>query len=151
MLLTDRNFNTSFYDPAGGGDPILYQHLFYEIPLKTFKLVPSPLTYKEGVINYSNFIYSASTFPSLLPVAAHPPLLQRKLACIKQQPLPHWLQACYKERPGRPVEARFQAIPTPVATGAEAAIITTVPFKKYYKLNSKCYGIKNQPSPEFLT
>lgn len=28
MLLTDRNFNTSFYDPRGGGDPILYQHLF---------------------------------------------------------------------------------------------------------------------------
>jgi len=28
MLLTDRNFNTSFYEPAGGGDPILYQHLF---------------------------------------------------------------------------------------------------------------------------
>ena len=28
MLLTDRNFNTSFYDPAAGGDPILYQHLF---------------------------------------------------------------------------------------------------------------------------
>ena len=24
MLLTDRNFNTSFYDPSGGGDPILY-------------------------------------------------------------------------------------------------------------------------------
>jgi cytochrome c oxidase subunit 1 len=29
MLLTDRNFNTSFYDPIGGGDPILYQHLFW--------------------------------------------------------------------------------------------------------------------------
>jgi hypothetical protein len=29
MLLTDRQFNTSFYDPAGGGDPILYQHLFW--------------------------------------------------------------------------------------------------------------------------
>jgi len=28
MLLTDRNFNTSFYETAGGGDPILYQHLF---------------------------------------------------------------------------------------------------------------------------
>ncbi|KAF5812267.1 putative cytochrome c oxidase subunit I, cytochrome c oxidase-like, subunit I [Helianthus annuus] len=28
ILLTDRNFNTTFSDPAGGGDPILYQHLF---------------------------------------------------------------------------------------------------------------------------
>ena len=28
MLLTDRNFNTSFFDPSGGGNPILYQHLF---------------------------------------------------------------------------------------------------------------------------
>ena len=31
MILTDRNFNTSFYDPAGGGDPVLYQHLFLTI------------------------------------------------------------------------------------------------------------------------
>nr|AWX90737.1 cytochrome c oxidase subunit I [Amphioctopus fangsiao] len=29
MLLTDRNFNTTFFDPSGGGDPILYQHLFW--------------------------------------------------------------------------------------------------------------------------
>merc|ERR1711937_912620 len=29
MLLTDRNFNSSFYDPRGGGDPVLYQHLFW--------------------------------------------------------------------------------------------------------------------------
>lgn len=29
ILLTDRNFNSSFFDPVGGGDPILYQHLFW--------------------------------------------------------------------------------------------------------------------------
>lgn len=29
MLLTDRNVNTTFYDAAGGGDPVLYQHLFW--------------------------------------------------------------------------------------------------------------------------
>lgn len=29
MLLTDRNFNSSFFNPSGGGDPILYQHLFW--------------------------------------------------------------------------------------------------------------------------
>nr|ACY09426.1 cytochrome c oxidase subunit I [Phanerotoma flava] len=29
MLLMDRNMNTSFFDPSGGGDPILYQHLFW--------------------------------------------------------------------------------------------------------------------------
>ena len=45
MLLTDRNFNTSFYDPAGGGDPVLYQHLF---------LIPFITLHNTKFINCTN-------------------------------------------------------------------------------------------------
>ena len=51
MLLTDRNFNTSFYDPAGGGDPVLYQHLF----LNPNTLIYSSLMSLSTPSAYSDF------------------------------------------------------------------------------------------------
>lgn len=29
MLLLDRSFNTNYFDPAAGGDPLLLSHLFW--------------------------------------------------------------------------------------------------------------------------
>lgn len=39
MILTDRNFNTSFFEAAGGGDPILFQHLFSKYIFKEYVLL----------------------------------------------------------------------------------------------------------------
>jgi hypothetical protein len=69
MVLTDRNFNTSFFEVAGGGDPILYQHLFLRVVfedylvLQTLFIFPSS-TYisKRHKSNRSNYNFYFSAF-----------------------------------------------------------------------------------------
>ena len=58
MVLTDRNFNTSFFEVAGGGDPILFQHLFWFFGHPEVKFVSLIMLLYAGKASIPSFKYS---------------------------------------------------------------------------------------------
>ena len=75
MSLTDRHFGTSFFNAAGGGDPVLYQHIFwffghpevYIIALPAFGVVSQviPAFSRKPLFGYASMVYATSAIAIL--------------------------------------------------------------------------------------
>ncbi|MCX7182499.1 MAG: cytochrome c oxidase subunit I [Nitrosospira sp.] len=75
MLLTDRHFGTNFFNAAGGGDPVMFQHIFwffghpevYIMILPAFGIVSQiiPVFARKPLFGYSSMVYATSSIAIL--------------------------------------------------------------------------------------
>jgi len=75
MLLTDQYFGTSFFNAAGGGDPVMFQHIFwffghpevYILILPAFGIVSAiiPTFARKPLFGYSSMVYATASIAFL--------------------------------------------------------------------------------------
>ncbi|RRQ22112.1 cytochrome c oxidase subunit I [Thiohalobacter thiocyanaticus] len=75
MLLTDKFFGTSFFTAAGGGDPVMFQHIFwffghpevYIMILPAFGIVSQiiPTFARKPLFGYSSMVYATASIAFL--------------------------------------------------------------------------------------
>ena len=75
MLLTDRHFDTHFFNAAGGGDPVMFQHIFwffghpevYILILPAFGVVSQiiPTFARKPLFGYASMVYATASIAIL--------------------------------------------------------------------------------------
>jgi cytochrome c oxidase subunit 1 len=75
MLLTDRHFGTHFFDAAGGGDPVMFQHIFwffghpevYILVLPAFGVFSQiiPTFARKPLFGYASMVFATATIAFL--------------------------------------------------------------------------------------